>query len=223
MADPGSDDWVVGAERPNYSNFADIDVGSRRWRIVTDEPVAASTGPALATGVSGTALTLLIAGLLASISVSRRRALSLADSMTEDLRESEERLRAANESMRAFVDIAAHDLRSPLVSIGGFSSILREGGDSLTENERVNALRTIERQSQHMNRLIDDMLTMSSIDGGGLQPKPETLTVAGAIADCLNATRATRRSSRSPARPGSSSWPTRTTCGGSSTTTCRTP
>ncbi len=188
-ATPQPDDWVVDAGMSGYTNYTDIDVGSRRWRLVTNSPLAASVTPAVATAISGTALTGLIGGVLAAAALTRRRALTLADRMTADLRTSEERLRTANESLRGFVDVAAHDLRTPLTAIVGFSSILAHDSGALTPEDRAKAIATIDRQSQYMSRLIDDLLTTSTIDGGEISTHPERLNVADAVADCLEATK----------------------------------
>lgn len=182
---PRPDDWVVGTPSAQYSNYVDIDVGSRRWRLVTAQPIDANTGPAKAALIAGLALTLLVAGLFTAVAVSRRRALTLADRMTVDLRASEEGLRAANESMRGFIDVAAHDLRSPLASIAGFSALLSDEHVDLSDDEKRSAIGSIGRQSAHMGRLIEDLLTMSSIDGHALLPHPERITLADAIDECV--------------------------------------
>lgn len=182
---PRLDDWVVGTPTTHFSNYIDIDVGSRRWRLVTESPVSTNTGPAKAAATAGLAMTLLVAGLFTAIAVSRRRALVLAERMTVDLRASEENLRAANESIRGFIDVAAHDLRSPLASIAGFSALLTDDDVDLHDEEARAAISSINRQSAHMGRLIDDLLTMSSIDGGGLAPHPEEVNVAEAIDECV--------------------------------------
>lgn len=183
-ARPRSSDWVVGTGTKEYSNFADIDVGSRRWRIVTDKPVPTNRSSALATATGGTALTLLVVGSLAAIALGRRRAVILADRMTLDLRASKDRLYAANESLRGFIDVAAHDLRSPLVSIAGFSALLNDDEVTLSEEEQRRAIGAIDRQARHMGRLIDDLLTLSSIDGG-LRTSPAPVVLASAIAESL--------------------------------------
>lgn len=187
-ATPEAGDWIIGSGISDYTNYTDIDVGSRRWRLVTDEPLAASMTPAVASAISGTALTGLVGGLLAAAALSRRRALTLADRMTADLRTSEERLRTANESLRGFVDVAAHDLRTPLTAIVGFSSVLADDSGAMTPDERAKAMATIDRQSQYMSRLIDDLLTTSTIDGGEIAVHPERLNLADAVADALDGT-----------------------------------
>lgn len=184
---PRPTDWVVGRPRSDYTNYADIDVGSRRWRIVTDHPVAASMAAPLATATTGVALTLLVAGMVGAMLLSRRRAIRLAETMTVNLRLSQQRLRATNEALRGFIDVAAHDLRTPLVSIAGFSAMLNDNEMFLTEDERQRAFGSIERQADHMGLLIEDLLTMSSIDGGGLQPRPQIVLVADVVADSVDA------------------------------------
>jgi len=190
-ATPRPDDWLAGDAIADYTNYADIDVGSRRWRLVTDDPVPARTAPSVAIAVSGTALTLLIVGVLTALSLSRRRAVTLAELMIQDVRMTDERLREANETLRGFVGVAAHDLRSPLIAIAGFSSLLADDhGDVSPDHQRL-AAAAIARQAGHMSRLVDDLLTLSAIDEDGLAPRRlEPVLVSAAIKDCLEGTEA---------------------------------
>ncbi len=179
--------WVVGRPMSDYTNHADIDVGSRRWRLVTDTPITPDLATPISLAVSGTALTGLVAGLFIALATSRRRAVGIATQMTADLRVSETRLRAANESVRRFLDVAAHDLRTPLTAISGYAELLAEQGERLDEKAHERAVGVINRQTKHMSELIDDLLMLSSIDGGGLATRPVTIWVADAIRDCLEA------------------------------------
>jgi signal transduction histidine kinase len=96
-------------------------------------------------------------------------------------------LQALNESMQSFIAVAAHDLRSPLASIVGFSSLLAENWATLSEENRLKFVRTIDRQSQRMADLVNDLLTLSSIEGGALNTQPELVAVSDVIAQCLTA------------------------------------
>ena len=94
-------------------------------------------------------------------------------------------LQTVNEAIRGFPAAAAHDLRSPLVSIIGFSALLTKSWDTFSEEKRRTFVATINRQSQNLSTLVDDLLTSSRIEGGGLSTSPELIVLAGAIDRCL--------------------------------------
>jgi PAS domain S-box-containing protein len=72
-------------------------------------------------------------------------------------------LQAAYQEMEAFSYSISHDLRAPLIHIAGFVEMLRaELGPSLDEKSRRH-LQTICDSSEHMGRMIADLLTFSRI------------------------------------------------------------
>jgi signal transduction histidine kinase len=96
-------------------------------------------------------------------------------------------LREVNEAMHSFIATAAHDLRSPLASMVGFSSLLTKNWPTLSEEKRLQFVATIDRQSHKLTWLVNDLLTLSSIEGGVLNTQPEQIAVAEAIDQCLAA------------------------------------
>jgi len=98
-----------------------------------------------------------------------------------------QKLLAVNEAMRSFIAVAAHDLRSPLASMVGFSSLLTESWATLSEESRLKFVTVIGRQSRKLTVLVDDLLTLSSIDSGVLSTRPERIVAAEAISACLAA------------------------------------
>lgn len=80
-------------------------------------------------------------------------------------------LTAANETMRDFVAIASHDLRSPLAVVEGLIEMLDEHWFRFDEQKRRDQVAAIRRQSAHLSRLVEDLLTVSKIDAGALQPQ----------------------------------------------------
>lgn len=62
----------------------------------------------------------------------------------------------------------AHDLRTPLTSIRGYADMLAQRlfGEITPAQQR--AFDRIDRSSRYMNRLINDLLDLSSMEGGGL-------------------------------------------------------
>ena len=96
-------------------------------------------------------------------------------------------LQEVNEAMRSFIGTAAHDLRSPLASMVGFSSLLTNNWTTLSEEQRLKFITTIDRQTHKLTWLVNDLLTLSSIEGGALSTQPELIVVAEAITGCLSA------------------------------------
>ena len=96
-------------------------------------------------------------------------------------------LRELNEAMRGFIATAAHDMRSPLASMVGFSSLLAENWTTLSDEKRLKFVTTIDRQSHNLTWLVNDLLTLSSIEGGVLNTQPEQIVLAEAISQCLAA------------------------------------
>ncbi|HYF95203.1 MAG TPA: phosphate regulon sensor histidine kinase PhoR [Symbiobacteriaceae bacterium] len=79
------------------------------------------------------------------------------------------------EQMRTdFVSNVTHELRTPLTSIRGFAETLLEGAldDPDTAQHFVGI---IKRESEHLGRLIDDILDLSRIEGGKWKVKKETV------------------------------------------------
>jgi len=96
-------------------------------------------------------------------------------------------LREVNEAMRSFIATAAHDLRSPLASMVGFSSLLTKNWSTLTEEKRLQFVTTIDRQSHKLTWLVNDLLTLSSIEGGVLSTQPDHVVLADAVNQCFAA------------------------------------
>jgi signal transduction histidine kinase len=114
----------------------------------------------------------------------RRDAESIAERATSELYETVQQLEqtngvldSANRSMRDFVAMASHDLRQPLNGIIGLASILLAGWDDETDVQKIDYLTTIEQQGQHLNRIVEDLLTVSQIDAGAMETHIEEVSL----------------------------------------------
>src|SRR5450432_361992 len=72
-----------------------------------------------------------------------------------------EQLREKNEELEAFSYSVSHDLRAPLRSIIGFTTILEEEYSSKLDDEARRLTGVIKNNTQKMGNLIDDLLTFS--------------------------------------------------------------
>jgi DNA-binding response OmpR family regulator len=80
-----------------------------------------------------------------------------------------EELKLKNEELESFSYSVAHDLRAPLRSIDGFSlALLEDCADKLNDDEKQH-LRYVRESTQHMARLIDDLLALSRVTRGELE------------------------------------------------------
>jgi len=81
--------------------------------------------------------------------------------------EAEQRLKELNELKDKYLGIAAHDLRNPLSSIRGMSDMLINM--DLDKDTRKSFLESINRVSNQMLTLINDLLDVSVIESGGYE------------------------------------------------------
>ena len=64
----------------------------------------------------------------------------------------------------AFLANMSHEIRTPLNAIVGFSDVIGSSYDGLSEEERADFVRLISVNSEHLLRLIDDILDLSKIE-----------------------------------------------------------
>ncbi len=116
----------------------------------------------------------------------------VAGSTARDLLAGQDEIRLANveladmnRSMRDFVAIASHDMRTPLSVIGGLSGVLVTNDDNLTSDQRSESLKAIHRNSQSLGRLVNDLLTVSSIEAGTVVAHREEVDIAKAVREAV--------------------------------------
>jgi PAS domain S-box-containing protein len=106
------------------------------------------------------------------------RILSIVIDVT-DQRRAEEAMRKLDKAKSDFISTAAHELRTPLVSIVGYCELL-ENADSMgfSDEQREHYLSVIQSNAGILNRLIDDLLDLGRIQVGrslGVSPKENDL------------------------------------------------
>lgn len=101
------------------------------------------------------------------------------------IRASEREVRSAMDALEGFVAAASHDLRSPLTSVMGFAAALLDADDRDTAVDRRRFAEAIVRGATQACRLVDDLLTLSEIQGGALPVAARAVPVADAFATAL--------------------------------------
>jgi len=106
------------------------------------------------------------------INDARAAALNLLEDTDTARKEAEQaylRLRDADKLKDEFMNIAAHELKTPLVPIIGYVSMMKDGSlGALTQEER-DSLNIITRNVERLKKLIDDILDISKLESGAMK------------------------------------------------------
>ncbi|MEI9475423.1 MAG: ATP-binding protein [Deltaproteobacteria bacterium] len=94
----------------------------------------------------------------------RRRSEEEIKKLNKDLELRAMELETINMELKAFNYSVSHDLRVPLLVIGGFSRKLLEKYSAQLDTKGQQFVDTIYRNTQNMQQLIDDLLTFSNLD-----------------------------------------------------------
>lgn len=84
------------------------------------------------------------------------------------LRDTEAR-RRAEAGVAELISTVAHELRSPLASVRGFSHSLLERWERFTDDDKRLMVTTIESEAQRLSRLVAELLDVSRLDVGRLR------------------------------------------------------
>jgi len=103
------------------------------------------------------------------------------------LRAAERALREADQRKNEFIATMAHELRNPLAPIKNSTSILRIKGPR--DEELIAARAVIERQVQHLSRLLDDLLDVNRLGRGKLELRKERVSLRSVLDAALETAR----------------------------------
>jgi signal transduction histidine kinase len=207
-------EWVVAVEKPRVAALA----GVRRGRdlafllLLLVVPLAVAGGIVAARRIARPLVTLadavdeLTAGNdrapLATSDITEVERLSAAfremrDRLAARTRESErlaEELRARAEALAEsdrrkdeFLAMLAHELRNPLGAIANAAHVMEQVG--LSEPPMQRAVGVMQRQIQHLVRLVDDLLDVSRITRGKIELRREPLDLREAVSSAVEMTR----------------------------------
>ncbi|HET7436744.1 MAG TPA: ATP-binding protein [Thermoanaerobaculia bacterium] len=101
---------------------------------------------------------------------------------TNELRETNLRLLAADRSKNQFLANMSHELRTPLNSIIGFSSVLLESTRNTLAPRLYKFLENIHTAGAHLLELINDILDLSKIEAGKMELRTDTFDLRETVA-----------------------------------------
>lgn len=86
-------------------------------------------------------------------------------------------LKQLNEFRSNLIDTVSHELRTPLTSIQGYTSRLMRQDIVIDEEMKQKSLRIIKEQTERLNRLIEDLLTIPDIEGMRLRTVNDNVNI----------------------------------------------
>ena len=101
----------------------------------------------------------------------------------QQLKETLKELKESDIKKDEFISIAAHELKTPLTSIHGFSQLLLSPGIAADEEKRGKFLRIMEKESMRLAKLVNDILDLSRIDLGTIKVNNEEIDTSQLMDD----------------------------------------
>ncbi len=106
----------------------------------------------------------IVASIVNVISLAVDKALA-----AEDLRRANEKLQSLDKLKTEFLSLAAHQLRSPLTAIRGYTSLLLDGSFGSVDEKQKEAINRVYESSTHLTKVVEDLLNVSKIESGGMK------------------------------------------------------
>lgn len=97
--------------------------------------------------------------------------------LQRELSKRNEELAALNEQKNRFLGMAAHDLRNPLGAIAGFAKLLNAGVLGSLNEKQHELTEKIQRSSDFMLKLVNELLDVSKIEAGKLELNIEPIEI----------------------------------------------
>lgn len=203
---PDKGDLTLAAAWPPDTELDVTDMTAARWAQEKKEPAGYGTGtlpnsrfefrpllgPHTVVGVCGVEQTheplnvsaeRALAAVLDQTAIALDRGRLAEESVIQAAKLEGERYR------EALLSSISHDLKTPLATITGAVTSLRELGKRMTSDSRDDLLQSIEEESGRMSRFVANLLDMTRIEAGTLKPRRDWVDVADVIQASVERTR----------------------------------
>lgn len=111
------------------------------------------------------------------------QAMSRFNKMADEIERLVERLRGAERSRMSLLQDLTHDLRTPVASMQNLLSTIRKGGDKMDPALRLELLSLSQRETDYIERLVEDLLTLAQVSEPRYQAGQEAVSVHDLLQD----------------------------------------
>ncbi|MEW9834455.1 DUF4118 domain-containing protein [Mesorhizobium marinum] len=198
LLSPTGDELTVAAAWPPDTELDVADMLAARWAMQKNEtagagtgtlpnsqfqfrPLNASAGVVAVVGYRYAGVLLdaeeeqVLGAVLDQTAIAIDRARLSRESLDQAARLEGERFRSA------LLSSISHDLKTPLATITGAISSLRELGERMKPDDREDLLASIEEESDRLARFVANLLDMTRIEAGAVDAKRDWVDVADAV------------------------------------------
>lgn len=165
---------------------AEAETTTRRWTFIRADgtPIPVEVAMAAMRGEGDT----MMGYVAVATDITERVATAAAqeDALARE-REMVAKLTELDQAKNDFVSAISHDLRTPLASIVGYAELLSDMADEEDGRPMTEHVSVIERNAQRLLSLVEDLLTMSRIQSGGLRLQRGLCQVDEIVASAVDA------------------------------------
>ena len=104
--------------------------------------------------------------------------------LTKQLEKANEELKSRDQLKDEFINVAAHELKTPLQPILGLCELLRDRKTDIVKDEEI--LDVIIRNSKRLMKLAEDILNVARIESGSFFLKKERFDICELISEIMN-------------------------------------
>ncbi len=94
--------------------------------------------------------------------------------------------RQVGQAKSAFLNLAAHELRTPLAVIRGYLSLLEDGTYPVPDRTREEAVETLVAKAQELESLVEVLVLSARLDGGSLPRSAVPMDVGRAVREAVD-------------------------------------
>lgn len=105
--------------------------------------------------------------------------------LNNQLYESEKKLQELNAAKDKLFSIIGHDMKNPIITLLGFSEILAEDYDELSDDEKKEYIKTIYETTLNTKKLLENLLNWSRAQSGRMQINLEAISLKTIIKESI--------------------------------------
>ncbi|HEU4448193.1 MAG TPA: sensor histidine kinase [Nitrososphaeraceae archaeon] len=121
-------------------------------------------------------ISVLALGIAFLVITWNKRLKNTVNAKTAELKEANEQLKAHDKMQKEFINIAAHELRTPTQAVLGYSEILQHGS-LISNNKKYELINAIHRNAARLQRLTNDILDITRIESQTLRLNKEKFNI----------------------------------------------